>query len=91
MLIEAMIYENAIISYDIGIAPDLIKNDKTGYISENLDFVQYSKYMYEILKMSSENLKKIQTMSRFEALENHNWNDKANKYEEVFKEIGIIN
>ena len=49
MLIEAMLSKCLVVSYDVGIATDLIINNETGFLNKTKDYISYSSSIFKAI------------------------------------------
>ena len=87
-LIEAMASGMAPVSYNIGVAPEAVQNNKNGYIVKNID---------EMTKKVSYLIDHPETMAKFgqaakeTATQKHQIDDMIDKYFEVFERVAKKN
>ena len=89
MLAEAMLCELVVISYNVGIAKDLISNQESGFICKNIDFKEYYDNLIKAISLSEIKRNKIGIKARNKAESFHNWENSFNKYLDIFNSANI--
>lgn len=84
MLIEAMLSKCLTISYNVGLATDLIIDRETGFLNKNKDYISYSSSIYDALKLKKEQRKVILENAYDKARKQHEWKLQPKQYEIMF-------
>tara|TARA_Y100000768_G_C23988553_1_gene690544 strand:+ start:4869 stop:5900 length:1032 start_codon:yes stop_codon:yes gene_type:complete len=87
MLPEAMLCELVVISYNVGLAKDLISNEESGFICENKDFKKYYDNLLKAISLSQSKRNKIGKKARNKAESFHNWKNSFNRYLDIFENL----
>lgn len=84
MLIEAMLNELLVVSYNVGLANDLIEDKFSGFIVQNKSIEKYAEAIHLALNIGHLNRKQIGRNGRKSAIQNHQWINQISKYEKIF-------
>jgi glycosyltransferase involved in cell wall biosynthesis len=85
MLIEAMLYKTLVVSYDVGLANDLISDRVNGFVAPNKDFISYGDCMIEAFSLEKAVSDQMKDKAFDHAKEVHEWKNQLDKYKLLFK------
>lgn len=88
VLLEAMYYENVVITTINGGSDMLIKDGKNGYVLEKIDTSEWRQLIVKSIK-DKQQTKLIGRKARLTISENYTWDELAEKFEEQYSEVVI--
>ena len=84
MLVEAMLSSCIIVSYNVGLANDLIINEKSGYLVSNKNSSSYAEAINKALKIKGKDKKNILEEAYKKTKNDHEWKSQHLQYENMF-------
>jgi glycosyltransferase involved in cell wall biosynthesis len=91
MVNQAIMSGLPVVSFDVGVAKDLVLNGETGYKAKYMDVQEFAKGLYELLSLDTISYEQYKCNCRALALKLTSYKAGIKKYQELFNSMGLEN